>query len=283
MKLYKKVKARLHLLNYKRKSYVELSFDKKIPRLKLHEKYRKHVIWTLRFLTLLGIISSFLSFIPIIAGLITLTLLGIQTFIEKTTYHYNSLYVQPLPDFEYKPDEWRAVVYGVPTEEKVPFLIGLCFETEEYANQIFSLLRAYNNNENVDSENNICISLIIKNVSSYYFLIYPNDEKEIIKSTRDQITSENKLEKYGLEHQQLVMQLVVCKEFPYKSNTLTRFRENYRDGESYQLSAYIFDDGELREIKEIEPIYKDTIKIKRKELLDKTDIEYSYLKVADKF
>lgn len=187
----------------------------------------------------------------------------------------NTMFVQPL--FNYKTDEWLAMVYGYnPQNPSNEPMIGFAFKTKQYAKEFFDLMKAYNNGELKDTEDNIKLSIIIESPDDYAVFVYPSAERKIVKEFM-----ENSAEKFGKDTQPLVAQLTICKKFPYgEGSSLKGFREILKSDMDVKLVPFLYnpETTEIQPIDEIEPIIKSDILLTNKKLLDKESIEYQHLK-----
>ena len=202
------------------RSLVNLRIERGLPRLIVHEKYEKSVKWTLRTLAAIGIVASVIAFPVWYLGLSFAVLMFlIQQFFERAIFQYTSIYVQPLPDFTYNPDEWKGMAFAFPAKPEDTDLnvVGCAFASLEYAQKFFSLVQAWNSNEAEDRDNNICLSFIVENEKEYSIYLYPNPDRKIVTKFFDQAEEQFKYEKYGKRHQKLIMHMVVCKTFPFRS------------------------------------------------------------------
>jgi hypothetical protein len=185
-----------------------------------------------------------------------------------------SMFVQPM--MNYKSDEWLAMAYGIPPkiESNSRFMIGFVFKTEEYSREFLNLLRSYNNGKDIDDNNNIRISLIIEDPENYSVYVYPSHERDNVQNFQKEME-----EKYGPGNEQLIVQLVMCKYFPYgETSTFKRFKDLYKEGNHIEITAFYLKNNQLQEIKGVKPITKTSIKIQHRKLLNKDDLEYQHLK-----
>jgi len=261
------------------KSFISIRWHKFLPRLIIHEKYEKLVKWILRILTLIGIISSAFTLYWYFSLTVAIVLVLVEQFFERAIFQYTTIYVQPIPDFEYKSEEWKGMIFGYPEDgnKNFPKLIGLGFKTEEYAKKFFNLLKQWNYNDLLDKNNNICLSFIIENEKEYSTYLYPNLRRETIGKFFTFTKRSSRLEKYGKEQLELIFNIIFCKLFPFGLNSrLKLFMDRYEEGEPYILDAYIFDKNKIREIPEINPIEKYHLKYKKRIELTKDEIEFSH-------
>ena len=94
---------------------------------------------------------------------------------EEIVFRFTTIFITPLPDFTYNPNEWNGMGYMFdPTNLKAISFFGPSFSSEEYAIDLFKLLMAWNYHQFEDLENNICISFIEEEDAQYRVYIYPN-------------------------------------------------------------------------------------------------------------
>lgn len=245
----------------------------------LHEKKEKNVRWCLRGITLTGVITSVFILPWYFALSLSVVLVLLNAWLEKTLFYYTSLYVLPLPDFTYDPDKWIANAFVSmgnpdPSSDKI---VGLVFNDTEYAKNFFDLLKAWNHGSQENTEDNFFLSFIIDE-DMYYVYLYPNFEKLNVKETHKKIEAENALKKFGKEHIGMVIQMIICKEFHTTGDfALGIFIDNHPVGEHFLLGPFtIGDNGQIQPIFEIEPISMINYKAKIPSELTEEDQEYAH-------
>lgn len=248
-----------------------------LPRLFLHEKNEKKIIWTLRTLTAIGIVTSVISLPWQQSLLLAIALFAIDFFLEKTLFYYTSLYIQPLPDFTYDPTKWVAnsfVSIGEPSDPASQKIVGLVFNDTDYAKKFFELLRSWNYGNNEDKDGNVCLSFITDE-DMYYVYLYPSFDRHSIKSTHENVKKENELSKYGKEHFGLIMSLIICKGFETKHGyALGTFTNNHPHDAPFLLAPFIHKDHSNPEpLFDIEPIRMHSYKAKIPRELTEKDFE----------
>jgi hypothetical protein len=263
------------------KGKVRVRWQKHLPRLVLLEKYEKRVKWALRVLTLVGIGTSLLTLPSWYVSLgVAVLLVLVEQFLEKSVFCYTSLYVQPLPGFAVKPDEWLGMVYMYPPNTGPEGLngVGLAFKTTEYAADFFNLLRAWNYGQDEDTNNNICLSFIIENEDAYSVYLYPSVERESIRHFQEECERGGRLNKPGKEHFPLIMQMVFHKMLPYSDAChVNAFVHHQKAGQPFWLVACALqEDGSAKVMERIGALIKHTFKYKRRCDLTKTDWEYGH-------
>ena len=263
------------------KSLISMRWQNHLPRLVIHEKYEKFVKWFLRILTLFGIVSSVIAF-PIwyISLSFAAVLFLIEQFFEKSIFQYTSIYVQPMPDFKYDPEEWKGMAFAFPqdTDPKLLNVVGCAFSSKEYAHKFFKLIKAWNYNKIEDKDNNICLSFIVEDEREYSVYLYPSAERETVDQFFQEAEESQKVDKHGKEHQQLVVQMVFCKIFPYGANSqLKMFIKNQVLDRPFWLKPFIMkENGQIEMIHNEEPILKYHYKFKNRHELHKSEYEYQH-------
>lgn len=268
----------------RRKTLITLRWKRGIPRLVIHEKYQKTVKWSLRGLAVAGIISSVIL-IPAwyLSLLLAVALLGTEQFLEKAIFLYTIFYWQPLPEFKWDiGEEWVAMGFAFPVsgDENELSVVGPVFKTESCAHEFFELLRKWNYGNQQDKDNNLCLSLITVD-DGYYAFIYPNLMRPSVKQTFSDIEDKKKLEKYGKEPQEFVVQFIFCKHFKYGPNSLfKRFsQEQSTVKKPYWLQPFFQEvDGTTNILFSEHPILKFHIKVKQRSELNYPEIEYQHFK-----
>lgn len=267
----------------KLKTLINLRWHRGIPRLVVHEKYQGTIKWSLRVLTLIGIVSSVL-YIPFwyLSLLLSLVLLAIEQFLERAIFLYTIFYLQPMPNFSWNVGtEWITMGFAFPAyeTERDLNLVGPVFSSESCAHEFFELLREWNYGRDEDEQNNICLSFITTD-GGYYTYIYPNSERPSVNKAFSDIEESQKLQKYGKEPQKFIMQQTFCKRFNYSTNSLfKRFAEEQTSGKPYWLQPFLQSPNEALNILFSEqPILKYHIKIKQLNELAHNEVEYQHFK-----
>jgi len=281
MKWLRRLSARLRLANNRRRSMISVEFRRWVPRLRVNEKHEGRVKWTLRIITGLGIVTGAIAF-PWYAGLlIAAGLAGTEQVLERAVFLYTTLYVQPMPHFDYDPDEWLGMVFGEPADRGGLYVVAPIFRTEAYAHEFFSLIRAWNYDENEDHDNNVCMSFIIEDAKKYSVYLYPNIKRRSISDFARAIEEEALVTKPGKEHFQLFMQFMLCKMLDYSPEShFERFRRRQDPGRPFWLAAAVQRGAEGHILPDPGPILKFHWKIKERSELDGHDMEYEHGKVV---
>jgi len=261
------------------KSLVSVRWHNHLPRLIIHEKYENHVKWTLRILFFAGIGLSLFVFTPYLAFLIAVLIALTGLFFQKAIFQYTTIYIQPMPDFEYDPKEWKGMVFGFATSPELLNFVGCAFSTEKTAHNFFQLLKSWNYYNNEDKDNNICLSFILENEREYSVFLYPNRNRKTVEDYFQKVEELRKYEKYGKKHQQLVMHRNFFNTFPYGQNSqLKQFIEKQSSNCPFWLKCFVIEeDGQPKWISE-DAILKFHFILKKREDIKKSEEEYHHKK-----
>ncbi len=282
MLILNRLRSGIRIWNGKRRTLVELRWKRWVPRLVIHEKYEKRTKWFLRGLTGIGVVSSIGIFqVWWVSLTVAILLVSIEQFVERAVVLYTIIYWQPMPNFKWKiGEEWTGMGYAFP-EPKGPRdlnVAGPVFRSEGCAREFFALLRKWNYGGDDDEENNICMSLISVEKGGYYAFIYPNLGRQIIKETLSGIRDSQKLERYGKEASELVVQSIFCRHLSYGRNSLfERFSREQSGGQPYWLKPFIQKpDGSTQIMFSENSILKRHLKIKPRKELVESEPEYQH-------
>jgi len=265
------------------RSLISVRWKSHLPRLVIHEKFEKRAKWIVRFLTAAAILGSVIAF-P--AWYLSLSFAAfmflIEQFVERCIFQYTTIYVQPMPDFALKTEEWKAMAFDFPQEPGPTLLnvVGCAFATREYAHKFFALLRDWNYDQKEDQDNNICLSFILEDESQYVTFLYANPRRHTVKESFDAIEEARKLEKYGKEHQRLVIHMLLGKSFPFGPDAMLKvFVQKQPEDRPFWLQPFLFHDGKPELIYDEDPILKHHFKFKCKKDLTPSEWEYHFLKI----
>lgn len=263
------------------KSLIWVRWQKYLPRLVIHEKYEKRVKWISRIVAIVAIVSSALTIERWYIGLsLALSIFLVEQFLERAIFLYTSIYIQPLSDFTIEKEKWTEMGFAFPKNPQPNELnvVGPVFSDKGYAHKFFNLLRDWNYRQPEDINNNICLSFISENEMQYSVYLYPNLKRKSVGLFFKQAEEQQKYEKHGKEHQQLVMLMLFCKVFRYgEGPSLKRFLEIQPKNKPFWLKPFLkLDNGTLQMIYEEDPILKYHFKAKRREELRKNEVEYQH-------
>lgn len=273
-KILKGIKKQLIFALRRYRSLFKITIEKGIPRLHIHEKFEKHIKWSLRILLLIGIATSVLSFQVWYLNLFfAFLLVAIEQILERVVFIFTTIFVSPIPE-SYKSEDWKGMVWGIPLDENDPrlFIVAPLFNDRKSAIRIFKCLRGWNYDQDKDFTDNISISAIIESGDEYSIYIYPRIERVSLKEWGEQA----KRERPNREHHGLVMQIMFCKKFKYSGSNFETFRDKYVNGREFILAPYYVEGGIAVPFRELGSIVKNRIKIKRRAELTQKDLEFEH-------
>lgn len=261
------------------KSLVRLQWKKFYPKLIIHEKFEKPVKWVLRILTVIGIAASFLT-LPYWSGIImTFVLFGIQQLLEKTLFEYSVMILQPFPDFEIEYDQWLTNGYlllnpEIKNHDGYLNYFGPAYADKDYAIKFFNYIRSWNQDNDKDEENNICISFIIENDVSYSTYLYANPNRKWLNPMFSNFQKSMRLEKYGKQQQSMVMQMVFWKNLKMKQGMFFhQFRNQQKNNQPFYFVPFYMDNGNPIPVERLR-VWKTDYKIKGRSELTPDEIEF---------
>ncbi len=276
-----KVLRRIEMLNNQRKLIFEIIIKDKIPRIKVQEKHEKKVRWAIRLLTLMGICISIVTFSKWYYALtVSVTLLLLNQILEKIIFTYTVMIVQPMP-VKWDGAAWSMMVIGMFNNK---YVLGFGFNKRDVAYDFFNTILSWNNYELVN-EKNINISLILEDDDNYSVHVYPSIERDFVLKAIEKSEKDFKLEQYGKDQTNLVMQMNICKVFPNGAKSAYNYLKNVSDG--IYISIYDtrkFSESNPDTIRFLRPfddkkILCKNIKVKKRSQLNKQKdtIEYFYI------
>ena len=251
-----------------------------LPQLIVHERFESQVKWTLRILTLIGIASSLISIDDWYVGLgVSVLLLFIEQFFEKTIFEYTSFVLMPLPDFDIDHTQWLTNGFMIPQTIDNDHLcyIGPTFKDKEYAISFFNYLTKWNWDSFIDDENVIVVSIILEPNSEYTMYIYSNPNKRNLDKIFKEDAEKKKLSKYGKKQQQLFTQMIFWKKLVYKEDYFIHqfLTEQPTNGRFYFTPSVLPKTSkESIEFLFEYAILKYGFKLKKRSDVNKNDIEY---------
>lgn len=247
-----------------------------LPKVVIHERFKKQVTWSSRFLLIVGVATGALSFAAWWQGvLFAAALTLIQQFVERTIFRFTSIYVQPFPDFDFREARWRSMCFMLPTNQGSPAFVGMGFENREVGSRLFDLIRSWNYNRAEDPENNLRISFVIENDREYSVYVFPSLWRTSVSAFFGYARN---LRGQHHQHQELVAQLILCRVFPGgPESTFERWRQRYQQGLPTLFAPFHYtQNGQCEPIRECHPIKKNNLRIVRRRDLARGDIEYSH-------
>ncbi|SDH80550.1 hypothetical protein SAMN04488062_11512 [Flavobacterium omnivorum] len=260
---------------------VRVEWKKYYPKLIVHEKYEKYVKWTLRALTVIGILLSFLI-LPYEVGIIlTFILFFIGRFFEKTLFEYSVMILQPFSTFEVEYDQWLTNGYfllnpEIPKENGYLNYFGPAYAEKEYAIKFFKYIKSWNLDEDIDEDNNICISFILEEDSSYSTFLYSNPKRKWINNMFNEYENAMKVEKYGKSQQSTLIQMIYWNNLKISNGMFfTKFLDQQKNNENFFFAPFYIENKQPVLIDELK-ILKMDYKVKHRKELTKTETEYYY-------
>jgi hypothetical protein len=218
-----KIKVRNWIIDTK--TLFRIEWKKFYPKIVFHEKYETKIKWILRILTLIGLLTSFITLEPQFSFLLSLCLLLIEQFLERIIFEYSVIIVKPFPKFKFDNTEWLTNGYLFPQVEfyegkKLPIYFGFVFKSKQYGYDFFQYIKEWIANPDDDKEKQICLSFVIENNNTYSTYLYPNTNLEKLKTTFNKIKEDKKIEKYGKEQQSMIMSISFSKVLELDENSL---------------------------------------------------------------
>jgi len=260
------------------KSLFQVKWNKYYPVFIIHEKYQKKIKWILRILTFIGITTSIIT-MPWYLGLsVSIVLILLELLLEKVIFLYTTIVVQNFPKgFKIEGEKWLTNGFAIPRNKEpdlLPF-IGPAFDSKEYAEKFFKYICSWNNVDKIDTENKIVLSFVIEPNNTYTTFIYANPQRKNLEEIFENEKEKMKYEKYGKQPQQLFMQVFLAQNFAYGPEyQIAKFLETYSTNDHYFLCPFILHQDESTEFLSDLRILKFSYKIKNREELIKTDVEY---------
>lgn len=233
-------------------------------------------------MTAAGILTSLLSLSPSGGILLSVGLLAVEQFIERTVFYWTTMYLQPMPNFDYDDAKWDSMAFIVPPPGVIDppsNCVGLVFTDPAYATNLFELLRSWNYGDPEDRQNNIRLSFIVEE-DHYFVLLYPAFDRPSIRKFHSRWRKSGRVEEYGKEHFGLIVSLVICKEFSAMHGFgVGRFAEAQRQGEPFLLIAFLKAGPSTAPMDTIPPIRKWNFKYKHETELERDEFERVYLRM----
>lgn len=251
-----------------------ISFKKGIPKIHINDRFEIEVKWTLRILTCIGLLSTVFVFSLWYLNLaFALVLLAVEQLLEKSIFVYFSFYLSAIP--KYEKEDWKGMVWVISANPKERYFeVGILFSSREAAERIFPVIKHWCKTGNLDNTNLVQVSAVINTDSDeYHVYIYQNTEKD-----PDYILWKKKIDSSQptKEHRSNVMQIMLCKGFRYSDSFFPKFREQYKNGEPFNLVAYVLENNKPVKLTHLEYIRKNELKIILVKDLLKKDKEYEH-------
>lgn len=257
----------------------------KFFRIVIHEKAKPFFTWTKRVLTAISLLAAFYVFDhSIYAFLFGVGVWLLITFVEKTVFIYNSLFVMPPLTYEHDPARLLGTSFGVATPPdgglEIP-IVGFVVADEEYGRQMHETLKYWTDNNVHDEEGRVCLSAIVLNPKEYVFLCYPNLEHRAVEEFHKEVEGKRKEKSLTDIHIPTFALTIIGKRCQVgEGSYFPTFREKYREGVPVMFQICMpGEQGQVKDIDGLDHFVLFKLKIKDKEQLTRKEIEYDYLKV----
>jgi hypothetical protein len=183
----------------------------------------------------------------------------------------------------WQPEQWKAMGFTeVPTSDGSFWEIGLLFLTREYAEQVFAAISDWQDEhyppapgapQDLDRKNAIHLSFIIEPNGDYSTYAYPTlgyDCSKLIDRMGTPVPAELALKE--------TLTIVLCKEFPGGPGShFQRFANSYK-GDPYLFGVFYYNNDNPQPCQKTNPIWKTSVKIKKREELGEQDLEFIHRK-----
>lgn len=279
-KIIRKLKFRI---NYIRSNF-KLEKSKKSIKFLIPQKYQENIKYLKYFLSLAGLFSSLLIFNSAwISFLIAVLFYIISLFLEKTAFIHLYAFIHPMPEFEINPDKWVGVGFGykqtLDKEIDIP-LVSMVVTDLEYARKLENLFLKWTNENRIDEEKNVQISVTVTDEDEYIFLFYPSPKRQVARkffqSARDKLKNQSLNDEVGELHATFIFGKR-CKIG--KSSYFPQFRKRYREGVPVMFDFIISLNGNSRVVSEIPSFIFFDFSIKDKSELTRKDLAYDAIDI----
>jgi hypothetical protein len=227
------MKLRVHKDIYvESRTFMRVEWRTFYPVLVIHERFEKHLKWTLRAIAFIGIATSVISIDKWYYSLaFAILIFLIEQFFERTIIEYTTLLFQPPPTFQLDPAQWKQNGFAFPHDKSSGDLpcFGPAYVDKDYAIRFFTYLRSWiDGGGNDDVKNNIVVSIVIEPNAKYTTYIYANLGRERLKHQFKRLGDQNKLEKYGKQQQQFFQQMFYWHTLAYSDELLIKRFLNFQ-------------------------------------------------------
>lgn len=243
----------------------------------------RRVKWTLRGLTLLGIGLAAVSMGKLPAVLLTITQLGIEQFLERIVFQYTTVFIQPIPTFDFDMRDLTGMSYVSITPEPRPDVLDMVmfsFSNYDLAHKFFDLLREWNYGEDEDRDDNIQISFVwAKDMPGYYICLSPNPKRKSVEEGFARMRAEMNEKSPGKEQQGLVLMWGMKKLIgDTPGEGLRAFAARQTPERPHMLGALLLVEGQKPvPITDITPIRKFHLRIVNESELTEDDREFHFM------
>lgn len=256
---------------------VRIDYGAKKEGRKIHliipEKYKTTISGTLRIVLVISIVLSFVTLPSPFSLIVSLSLIIVEQIAEHTIFSRKSLLLVPHPSYEvWKSANFLGMFFEAEMQQRITATVGMFFENEENAKEVFKFIKEWNYDSEDDRENNnIIVSFVVdKTNNKYAFFAYPSMERKSVNTFIDMVRKKKRADIHGIP---MVGQIMLCKLFDYRGSGFEQFEGVYTNGNSYYFRAMVYDGEGVNFIEDVAPILKKDIKIIDKDDLGKRDLE----------
>lgn len=193
------------------RTLIDIRKDGKLPRLYVHEKFEKPLIWMVRIIAIISFITIFLVLDDYLLGvLIGLGLFLLSFIFDRAIVKYTTFIVQPFPDFEIDYNQWYNVMtVSQPDYKKNVNVVGFVYKDIEYGKKFFKYIKSWNFDNSIDKDRNIILSIIEEPNGEFTFYIYASPYRKNLDKMFKAVAAGNFIEKRkdGKIQEGLVMQM----------------------------------------------------------------------------
>jgi hypothetical protein len=258
-----------------------IQWRKFYPQLIIHERFEKYIKWTLRLIAFIGIASSVISIEKWYISLaVALAIFGVEQYLERIIFEYTSIVVQPFPDFKIDLNQWASNGFEIPivTDQNLHCYFGPAYLDEGYARKFFSYIRSWNDDQQDDPDNIVCVSFIMEPDGTYTTCIYANPDRKRLDEMFDSDKTSNQLVKFGKIQQRFFVQMNYWKNLDYSPNYFIHkfLTFPHVGGQQFIFTPFVIVNKETRQVKALYDIAfrKFHFKHKKREELQKHEPEY---------
>lgn len=285
MNTWQKTKLKVISLINKVRLNIRVEKTPKFYRIVIHEKAKPFFTWSKNILTAISLFAAFYTFDnTVYAFIFGVSVWLLITFVEKTVFIYNSLFIMPQLTYEHEPEKLLGASFGIAVPEgellEIP-VVGFVVKDEDYARQMHETLLYWTGGEVRDEAGNVCLSATVLNSKEYVFLCYPNVNRKSVTEFHKEVESRRKEESLTDTHIPMFALTIIGKKCQIGAGSyFPTFREKYQEGVPVLFQICMPDDkGGVKSIDGVDDFIIFNLKIKGREELTRKDIEYDYIRV----
>ena len=238
-------------------------------------------------ITIISLLSALLTFGNVLIAFgIGLGFYLLTAFLEHILFFYFTLYVHPRANFEINQEKWVAVAFGYASprnraEIRIP-VVSWVFDDEQYAKNIYNLIRAWMGKALDDKERAIVMRVVLHKNRQYTFFCYPSENRPSSRKFYQEIEEEMRESKKTRDdlHYKLTVKLTLGKLFDMlPTSMLPTFRSIYTHGQQYIFRVTFQNpDKTMREISDLTDLVLYDLKILEENELTRKDQEYDLIR-----